>query len=61
MLDSDTSGMAWLSEPSWFGIVTPRGLSAVGVDDDRLLDGRNNDAARARAYLQTLYHWLSTR
>ena len=59
MLDPDTPSMAWITEPSWFGVLTPRGFTAVGVDDDKILDGREGDANRARGYLQTLYQWLS--
>lgn len=61
LLDTHTAGFAYVSEPSWFGLVSDRGLSAVSTDTGATLQGDTADVRAAKALVQTIYTDLSKR
>lgn len=61
LLDTATAGFGYVSEPSWFGIVTEGGLSAVGTDTGATLQGDSADVRAAKALVQRIYTDLSKR
>lgn len=61
LIDTHTAGFGYVSEPSWFGIVTSRGLSAVSADTDATLQGNDADVKAAKALVQSIYTDLSKR
>ncbi len=61
LLDTHTAGFGYVSEPSWFGLVTDRGLSAVSTDTGATLEGDSADVRAAKALVQSIYTDLSKR
>lgn len=61
LLDTRTAGFGYVSEPSWFGLVTDRGLSAVSTDTGATLEGDSADVRAAKALVQSIYTDLSKR
>lgn len=61
LLDVHTAGFGYVSEPSWFGLVTERGLSAVSTDTGATLEGDSADVRAAKALVQSIYTDLSKR
>lgn len=61
LLDVHTAGFGYVSEPSWFGLVTDGGLSAVGTDTGATLQGDSADVRAAKALVQSIYTDLSER
>lgn len=56
-----TPGVAWMCEPDWYGVLTPRGFTAVSTAGHSLLEGNPRDALKARALLQTVYNDINNR
>ena len=61
LLDTGTAGFGYVSEPSWFGLVTERGLSVVSTDTGATLQGDSADVHAAKALVQSIYTDLSKR
>lgn len=61
ILDPRAPHFAWISEPDWYGIITPRGTTTVAADGGMTLTGNEADADRARAFVQLLYDDLNAR
>jgi phosphoglycerol transferase MdoB-like AlkP superfamily enzyme len=59
LLDDGAPRFAYMSEPSWFGLKTAKGLTVIGVDTGEPLTPTAADQTAAKAYIQCLYHRLS--
>lgn len=60
MLDPRRPQLAWLSEPDWYGLMTPRGLSVIDAVSGRTLRD-SGDITNAKAFIQKLYDDLNSR
>ena len=63
LLDKRLPQWAWMSEPGWFGMVTPAGVTVISTDSPKLLRESSQpfDADHAKAFVQKLYDDLDKR
>lgn len=63
LFDTSLPEWAWISEPAWFGLVTPSGLTVIDAAGSATLESSSDkaDIGRAKAFVQKLYDDLDAR
>ncbi len=63
LLDPRQPQWAWMCEPTWYGMLTPSGLTVIDVANSALLESSSDsrDSERAKAFVQKLYDDLDSR
>ncbi|MDE6395770.1 MAG: hypothetical protein K2K84_00695, partial [Muribaculaceae bacterium] len=54
-LAENSPAFAWITEPDWFGMITPGGYTVLTTDGDVLESTGDSAANHAKAFIQEVY------